>query len=223
MDLHIWIMHHRDYWIMDLHNWITQRSIIDHGHPQLWDFPLVFSHIIYFHTFEDAHYLQQTFGNQIIPDTHLILLPEIIVTQSRTEVYTEWLVRHGILRRNKVFIDIFRNVPFTWRFIDNYDYMYLECVAKKYDDMLWDWMKSRFISPRPARLGLLYLFIVGGQCHTRPLMHVPGVLGFLSSCAQDLPSGAVHSMHTLTHGQAMVCLLKVVFRMITHVSGWQLT
>ena len=38
-------------------------------------------------------------------------------------------------------------------------------------------MKSRFISPRPARLGLLYLFIIGGQCHTRPLMHVAGVLG----------------------------------------------
>ena len=38
-------------------------------------------------------------------------------------------------------------------------------------------MKSRFISPRPARLGLLYLFIVGGQCHTHPLMHVAGVLG----------------------------------------------
>ena len=38
-------------------------------------------------------------------------------------------------------------------------------------------MKSRFISPRPARLGLLYVFIVGGQCHTRPLMHVAGVLG----------------------------------------------
>ena len=139
-------------------------------------FPLVFSHIIV-HTFEDAHYSQQTFGNRIIPDTHLILLPEIIVTQSRTEVYVEWLVRHGILRRNKVFFVIFRNAPFTWRFIDNYDYMYLVCVAKKYDDMLWDWMKSRFISPRPARLGLLYLFIVGDQCHTRPLMHVAGVLG----------------------------------------------
>ena len=24
MNLHIWIMHHRDYWIMDLHNWITE-------------------------------------------------------------------------------------------------------------------------------------------------------------------------------------------------------
>ena len=140
------------------------------------NFPLVFSHIIYFHTFEDAHYSQQTFGNRIIPDTHLILLPEIIVTQSWTEVYAEWLVRHGILRRNKVLIDIFRNVQFTWRSIDNYDNMYL-CVARKYDDMLWDWMKSRFISPRPARLGLLYLSIVGSQCHTSPLMHVPGDLG----------------------------------------------
>ena len=140
-------------------------------------FPLVFSHITYFHIFEDAHYSQQTFGNRIIPDTHFILLPEIMATQSRTDVYAEWLVRHGILRINKVFIDIFRNVPFTWRFIDNYDYMYLVCVAKKYDDMLWDWMKSRFISPRPARLGLLHLFIVGGQCHTRPPMHVAGVLG----------------------------------------------
>ena len=38
-------------------------------------------------------------------------------------------------------------------------------------------MKSRFISPRQARLGLLYLFIVRGQCHTRPLKHVAGVLG----------------------------------------------
>ena len=140
-------------------------------------FPLVFSHILYFRTFEDAHYSQKTFGNRIIPDTHLILLPEIIVTQSRMEVYAEWLVRHGILRRNKVFIDIFRNVPFTWRSLDNYDYMYLVCVAKNYDDMLWDSMKSRFISPRPARLGLLYLFTAGGQCHTCPLMHVPGVLG----------------------------------------------
>ena len=139
-------------------------------------FPL-FSATSYFRTFEDAPYSQQTSGNRIIPDTHLILLPEIIVTQSRTEVDAEWLVRHGILRRNTVFIDIFRNVPFTWRFIDNYDYKYLVCVAKKYDDMLWDWMKSRFISPRPARLGLLFLFIVGGQCHTRPLMHAPGVLG----------------------------------------------
>ena len=101
-------------------------------------FPLVFSHIIYFPTFEDAHYSQQTFGNRIIPDTHLILLPEITTTQSRTEFYAEWLVRHGMLRRNKVFIDIFRNVPFTWRSINNYDYMYLVCVAKKYDDMLWD-------------------------------------------------------------------------------------
>ena len=55
--------------------------------------------------------------------------------------------------------------------------MYLVCVAKKYDDMLWDWVKSRFISPRPARLGLLYLFIIGGQCHTRPLTQVAGVLG----------------------------------------------
>ena len=55
--------------------------------------------------------------------------------------------------------------------------MYLVCVAKKKDDMLWDWMKSRFISLRPARLGLLYLFIIEGQCHTRPLMHAPGVLG----------------------------------------------
>ena len=165
MDLHIWIMHHRDYWIMDLHNWITE--IYNWSWIVMGFFPLVFSHIIYFHTFEDDHYSQQTSANRIIPDTHLILLPEIIVTQSRTEVYAEWLVRH----------DIFRNVPFTWRSIDNYDYMYLVCVATKYDDMLWDWMKPRFISPRPARLGLLYLFIVGGQCHTRPLMHVPGVLG----------------------------------------------
>ena len=124
--------------------------------------------------------MKQTFGNRIFPDTHLILLPEIIVTHSRTEVYAEWLLRHGILRRNNVFIDIFRNVPFTWRFIDNYDYMFLVCVAKKYDDMLSDWMKSRFISPRPARLGLLHPFIVGGQCHTRPFMHVAGVL---SCCA----------------------------------------
>ena len=96
----------------------------------MWFFPLVFSHIIYFHTFEDAHYSQQTFGNRIIPDTHLILLPEIIVTQSRTEVYAGWLVRHGILLRNKVFIDIFLNVLFTWHSIGNYDYMYLVCVAK---------------------------------------------------------------------------------------------
>ena len=118
----------------------------------------------------------QTFENRIIPDTHLILLPEIIVTQSRTEVYAEWLVRHGVLRRNKVFIDIYRDVPFTWRFIDNHDYTFFVCVATKSDDILWGWMKSRFISPRLARLGLLDLFIVGGQCHTRPLMHVAGVL-----------------------------------------------
>ena len=115
MDLHIWIMHHRDYWIMDLHNWII-------------------------------------------------------------EIYNwSWKsIVMGILRRNKVFIDIFRNVPFTWRSINNYDYMYLVCVAKKYYDMLWVWIKSRFFSPRPARLGLLYICIVGGQCHTRPLMHVLG-------------------------------------------------
>ena len=121
--------------------------------------------------------MRQTFVNRIIPDTHFILLPGIIVTQSRTEVYAVWLDRHGILRRNKVFIDISRNVPLTWRFIDNYDYMFLVCVAKKYDDMLSNCMKLCFISPRPARLGLLYLFIVGGQSHTRPLMHVAGVLG----------------------------------------------
>ena len=139
---------------------------------------------MYFHTLEAAHYSQQTFGNRIIPDTHLILLPEIIVTQSRTEVYAGWLVRHGSLRRNMVFIDILRNVPFAWRSIDNYDNMYLVCVAKKYDGMLWDWMKSRFISPRPARLGLLYLFIVGGQCHTRPFMHVAGVLGCCTPVCQ---------------------------------------
>ena len=170
-------MHHRDYWIMDLHNWITEIYNWSGTSIVVGFFPLVFSHLIYFHTLEAAHYSQQTFGNRIIPDTHLILLPEIIVAQSRTEVYAGWLVRHGPLRRNKVFIDILRNVPFTWRSRDNYDYMYLVCVARKYDDMLWDWMKSRFISPRPARLGLLYLFIVGGQCHTRPLMHVAGVLG----------------------------------------------
>ena len=121
--------------------------------------------------------MRQTFVNRIIPDTHFILLPGIIVTQSRTEVYAVWLDRHGILRRNKVFIDISRNVPLTWRFIYNYDYMFLVCVAKKYDDMLSNCMKLCFISPRPARLGLLYLFIVGGQSHTRPLMHVAGVLG----------------------------------------------
>ena len=73
----------------------------------------------------------QTIENRIIPDTQLILLPEIIVTQSRTEVYAEWLVRHGVLRRNKVFIDIYRDVPFTWRFIDNYDYTFFVCVATK--------------------------------------------------------------------------------------------
>ena len=43
------------------------------------------------------------------------------------------------------------------------------------------WLCSRTYSGitrnRPARLGLLYLFIVGGQCHTRSLMHVAGVLG----------------------------------------------
>ena len=121
--------------------------------------------------------MRQTFVNRIIPDTHFILLPGIIVTQSRTEVYAVWLDRHGILRRNKVFIYISRNVPLTWRFIDNYDYMFLVCVAKKYDDMLSNCMKLCFIPPRPARLGLLYLFIVGGQSHTRPLMHVAGVLG----------------------------------------------
>ena len=129
--------------------------------------------------------MRQTFVNRIIPDTHFILLPGIIVTQSRTEVYAEWLDRHGILRRNKVFIDISRNVPLTWRFIDNYDYMFLVCVAKKYDDMLSNWMKLCFISPRPARLGLLYLFIVGGQSHTRPLMPTHArrrSLGLLYSC-----------------------------------------
>ena len=165
-------MHHRDYWIMDLRNWITDIYNWSWTSIVIGFFPF-FTHIIYFHTFQDAHYSQQTFGNRIIPDTHLILSPEIIATQSRTEVYAEWLVRHGILRRNKVFIDIFRNVPFTWSFINNYDYMYLVCVAKKYDDIPWNWMKSRFISLRPARLVLLYLFIVGGQCHTRPLCSCP--------------------------------------------------
>ena len=69
--------------------------------------------------------------------------------------------------------------------------MCLVCVAKKYDDMLWDWMKSRFIPPRPTRLGLLYLFIVGGQCHTRPLMHVPGVLGCCAPVLMGPLSGVV--------------------------------
>ena len=136
--------------------------------------------------------MRQTFVNRIIPDTHFILLPGIIVTQSRTEVYAVWLDRHGILRRNKVFIDISRNVPLTWRFIDNYDYMFLVCVAKKYDDMLSNCMKLCFISPRPARLGLLYLFIVGGQSHTRPLMHVAGVLGCCTPVEQSILCSAVY-------------------------------
>ena len=188
MDLHIWIMHHRDYWIMDLHNWITEIYNWSWTSIVIDFFSLFFTHIIYFHTFQGAHHSQQTLGNLIIPDTHLILLPEIIVTQARTEVYAEWLVRHGILRRNKVFIDIFRNVPLTWSFIYNCDYLYLVCVETKYDDMLWNWMKSRFISPRPARPGLLYLFIVGGQCHTRPPMHVPGVLGCCTPVAVAMRS-----------------------------------
>ena len=88
--------------------------------------------------------------------------------QSRMEVYAEWLVRHGILRRNKVFIDISRNVSLTWRFIDNYDYMFLECVAKK---MRWHAVKLNEI---------VFYFTEAGKTRTplsiysrRPMLHSP--------------------------------------------------
>ena len=41
---------------------------------------------------------------------------------------------------------------------------------------------------RPARPGLLYLSIAGGQCHTRPLMNVPGFLGCCTPVAVAMRS-----------------------------------
>ena len=53
----------------------------------------------------------------------------------------------------------------------------LRCSSKVGGKWLCSRTYSGITRNRPARLGLLYLFIVGGQCHTRPLMHVAGVLG----------------------------------------------
>ena len=53
----------------------------------------------------------------------------------------------------------------------------LPCSCKVGEKWLCSRTYSGITRNRPARLGLLYLFIVGGQCHTRPLTQVAGVLG----------------------------------------------
>ena len=70
----------------------------------------------------------------------------------------------------------------------------LPCSCKVGEKWLCRRTYSGITRNRPARPGLLYLFIVGGQCHTRPLMHVPGVLG---CCAPVLNTVWMHP--TLTH------------------------
>ena len=63
-------------------------------------------------------------------------------------------------------------------------------------------MKLRFISRRLARLGLLHLFIVGGQCHTRPLMQVAGVLG---CCTPVVTSGPLTAVEWKWEATLMAC------------------
>ena len=53
----------------------------------------------------------------------------------------------------------------------------LPCSCKVGENWLCTHTYSGITRNRPAGPGVLYLFIVGGQCHTRPLMHLAGVLG----------------------------------------------
>ena len=67
---------------------------------------------------------------------------------------------------------------------------FLPCSCKVGGKWLCSRTYSGITRNRPARLGLLYLFIVGGQCHTRPLMHVAGVLGCCSGSLE--PESSCH-------------------------------
>ena len=60
----------------------------------------------------------------------------------------------------------------------------LPCSCKVGEKWLCSRTYSGITRNWPARLGLLYLFIVGRQCHTRPLMHVAGVLGCCTPVVQ---------------------------------------
>ena len=104
-------------------------------------------------------------------------LPTDIGENSQPEVYAACLLRKS-QNTNKVAICQIQSRFICKHVMQRQEInISLPLSCKVGENLLCSRTYSGITRNRPARLGLLYLFIVGGQCHTRPLMHVPGVLG----------------------------------------------
>ena len=104
-------------------------------------------------------------------------LPTDIGENSQPEVYAACLLRKSQNTNKVVICQIQRRFICKHVMQRQEINISLPCSCKVGEKWLCSHTYSGITRNWSARLGLLYLFIVGGQCHTGPLMHVPGVLG----------------------------------------------